>query len=371
METLNALAATCAPAGAERAFHGASVLSTGCPNSAWREVAARALPRSPPVTFVNIGANKGYALLEFMQLWSQHHVSGRHWQERIKAFGRTIPGSSGKGLRGRWSCGTCNDCARPLPAPHTRSSGRAHALELAESNRQLLRHLLLETGLASSVTVYDLAASNVTVETRIPKVRPGDERGALWKNTDCQSSVRSVGDVASSSRALGWPNFFFSNSSRDASSSCDTVQTTTVDDWASSVGLSAIYELMIDVEGSDALVVEGARQLLQRRAISVLSFEVNARGYWAVHPKAKLFRERRTLRRLTQWLADFGYECFFEFGDVLLPITRDCWRESYDARRKWSNVACAHEPSLLSLMHNHTFSGRSAKATIESHGEKA
>ena len=176
METSNALAATCAPAGAERAFHSASVLSTGRPNSAL----ARWQTAPTVACFVNIG-EWCYAL-EFMQLWSQHHDRA--------PLARAHQAHLGVGwLRGRWSCGTCNDCARHYIALGTRGEWRAHALELGESNRQLLRTCCLRW---ASRRVISLRPRSLKRDGRDTHTQgaSGDEREPCGRTPIAQSSVR-------------------------------------------------------------------------------------------------------------------------------------------------------------------------------------
>ena len=63
---------------------------------------------------------------------------------------------------------------------------------------------------------------------------------------------------------------FFHNSSSPSSSSSST----------DSEEVTLIDMLLIDVEGFDALVVQGARHLLKRRAIRVIRFEYNMITPW-------------------------------------------------------------------------------------------
>ena len=61
----------------------------GCSDVPWAEVVAAAVPNRPaPVNYVNVGANKGYRVPEFLALWSQDPVPGymKSWQRRLIAY---------------------------------------------------------------------------------------------------------------------------------------------------------------------------------------------------------------------------------------------------------------------------------------------
>lgn len=151
----------------------------GCPNGSWIEDVASLVPRRSPVTFLNIGANKGYSLVEFMGLWSQRKISAQRWHRAILAFAKAeikaTQGKSGNFLA-FLGCGNCGDCRRALPPPHSRVGGQAHLLELAEGNRRLLRHLIDKFHLGSDVTVHNLAASSKAMRLRHHPIAIGDER---------------------------------------------------------------------------------------------------------------------------------------------------------------------------------------------------
>ena len=46
----------------------------GCPRSTWEEKVAAAVPREPPVHYVNVGANKGYNAVGFLNLWTEARI---------------------------------------------------------------------------------------------------------------------------------------------------------------------------------------------------------------------------------------------------------------------------------------------------------
>lgn len=310
---------------------------SSCPSGAWlAEAAALRADRSAPV-YINVGANKGYSAVEFVLLWSQKNVSGHAWNRALRSF----PGAGGK-LRA-YSCGNCKDCHRQPPPPHRRFGGVAHLLEMAHGNRALLRHTIRATNLTAEVVVHDAAASNESGVMRVPgQMMVGDERNALClpRQRDCTDTVRVVTiddfidhELVQQPRQLGQP--------RGA------------DAWLVS----------IDTEGHDALVLEGMKRTLLARRVAIVQFELSGRGFWSTGGggRTAYARERRSLRHVVGSFETAGYECFWELTDGLLPLSGACWRDDYDAprpRNLWANIACAHEPRVVAMMH------RVASATL-------
>jgi len=182
-------------------------------------------------------ADKGYSTAEFMAQWSQHNVSGAQWRRGIGSWLDTQqPGKNGVLRSG--ACGNCHDCRRDPPAAHARSGGVAHTLELVDGNRQLLRHLSRRFGREREIFVHDLAASNVSREVRARRIPTGDERGSLWSSEADSGCTESCTEL---------------------------VRTTTLDDFFAAQRLRGAYRVLIDTEGSDALVLEGMAQVREAK----------------------------------------------------------------------------------------------------------
>ena len=137
----------------------------------------------------------------------------------------------------------------------------------------------------------------------------------------------------------------FSNAS--GQSACTTgkfgeVQAISVDDFVERhVPGRHVYHVSIDVEGFDSLVVEGMRSILRDKRADVFEFEYKRKGYWN-HPDPG---ELRSLAALVGWVGELGYECFWEAGAQLVPISGNCWRGAF-GNVGWSNVLCTHVPAL-------------------------
>lgn len=120
------------------------------------------------------------------------------------------------------------------------------------------------------------------------------------------------------------------------------VDVRTVDELIAAAALPAPQVLLVDAEGNDARVLEGAALAL--RSTHFVEFEHHLIGAW----------RSSHLRDTISMLDRTGFDCFWQTrsGD-LWRITR-CWDERYEAghplrrdrtMKRWSNVACARRGS--------------------------
>ena len=288
----------------------------GCSRSDWAQTLADAEVQHDPI-FINVGANKGYKIAAFMALWSQHFTTGQMWKKRILQYAAHIS----SGHLHSVSCGVCHDCHEPPPRQHGRTGGQTHALELDSSNRRLLRHLIESFGMDASVRVHDLAASNSTgVVATAPLLNPRTNKSLV-----------------------GYEGHAICTASSCRHRQLEYTRATTLDEFASAHRLRHLYQLSIDAEGWDAVILEGARGLLRSRAISLVEFEFSARkGFWSAAAGA----DQRTLEHTLLWLGSFGYSCFWIVPDGLARASPPCWQPAFEQTR-WSNLLCAHEPKIL------------------------
>ena len=125
----------------------------------------------------------------------------------------------------------------------------------------------------------------------------------------------------------------------------EKIEAITLDEFFRKQGLDQVYHVLIDTEGHDALVLEGARGLLAKRKIALLEFEVNKEGFWS----RKNRRDGRTVLGATARLAEAGYTCFWQTSAGLVPLSGACWRREMEMRR-WSNIVCAHAEAEVALL---------------------
>ena len=256
-----------------------------------------------------MGANKGYNVAEHMGRWSRHAVSAAVWHREVLAYAREHK----RGFLKTYACGNCGACKSAAPPVHARSGGRMHLLELTAANRELLRHLVKVAGLERDVHVHDLAASNASGFIEMRRTMAGDERASLTHG-----------------------------SARKCDGCTERVQVVTLDEFVARQQLGPVYTVSIDTEGSDGKVLEGMDGMLRRRQAAIVEFEVQRSGF----RKA----DGRSLHGALQRLERFGYSCFWQFPDALVPASGECWRERFGQKLRWSNMLCAHEPAVVSRL---------------------
>ena len=329
-ETLQFLQ-TCIPPGTS---HGASVdgciplksrcgalLGEGCPaEELWLAELAARIPRKRPI-FVNVGANKGYGVAEFLQLWTQRGLTNRQWYHHIQHFAKQV----NSGFLMRDACGPCGQC-NPRPAhKHNRDGGIAHALELSGRNRELLRAVASFAHVDDLVHVHQLVGSNATrwmYMRNDSAANYGSELGALCAKPSLKEGCSQA------VRATSLDDFF------DRHIGADT----------------PVYQVLIDTEGWDGLVIEGMRRSLSARRVSLLSFEYTYKGFWSTPATA----DCRSLATLLSWLWRAGYTCFWQGRRHLVPANGPCLDPSLHGDVGWSTLLCAHEPEVLNVLRTFT-----------------
>jgi FkbM family methyltransferase len=298
----------------------------GCSSVLWAERLAEALPRTAPVTLVNVGANKGYRAPEFLALWSDRRFDGhlRGWQRHVIAYAKEQHSSQ----LTRYSCGNCNDCRASSPSPHKRTGARVHLLEIAPVNQALLRYVVGASGVGDVVTLHDVGASNVSSHVPIGRDTPvGDERQGILGVKKAKRFARSNASIE--------------------------VAVVALDDFLAAQRLQHVYHVAIDTEGWDALVLEGMHATIARRAVSLIEFEVSRAGFWG-----RFNPERRKITDALDKLEDAGYACFWELPSTMIPASRACWRPP---NVPWSNVVCAHEPEMVAALDELSFAAYTAR----------
>jgi len=276
--------------------------------------------------FLNIGANKGYAIADFVQRFAPGdksacetcNVTYYQWYEQLQEL------EKGKMKRSKLElaklCGVCSDCTtrRPPAVPHRhaqRSNIRVLAVELLQSNARRLESLFKHFGVAGEV-IY-AAASNTSGVARISENEENNEQN-------------SIVDGAAS-----------------GTSSLTELPLVTVDALLNERGISRVDLLTIDTEGHDALVLEGAMEALRSRRVRLVEFEYHGCGMWASSSGSgrSLHTTLDTLHRHA------GFKCFWQ-GDAkpaphganssLVAVDSGAaWCEAYEFRG-WSNLICAH-----------------------------
>ena len=244
---------------------------------------------------LNIGANKGYNLAEWMQRYSSADVTNRKWHQLMK--------KSASPPCALQCCGVCLVCHRKRISQVADAAGRLqlHAFELQPSNEQMLRQLVALTG--APVEVHGEAVSNVTgvVYTR-DSGSPGYESVAAMRAPAPRTLVRNV---------------------------------TTVDAFIAARRIERVALASIDTEGWDGYVMRGMTGALRRKAVDVVEFEYMRA--WKRH-----FGETALADTLA-WLDSFGYTCFWQGNSgALAQASSGCWIDAFQQRisHRWA-VSCS------------------------------
>jgi len=178
--------------------------------------------------------------------------------------------------------------------------------------------------MADLISIHDLAGSNVTQRMAMPgrllpsasKSRYGFEISAL-----CRAGERGC---------------------------TEPIEAIALDDLFGRIaGAGPIYQVVIDTEGWDGLVLEGMRASLIARRVAIFSFEYTYKGFWASKDRSSC----RSLSALLTWVGDAGYECFWQTKRHLVPASGACLSPASHGEVGWSNLLCAHEPRALQILY--------------------
>jgi len=277
-------------------------------------------PNSPLVYF-NAGANKGFAVAEFLQRFdgarAANSPSNADWYKSIRAIKPS----------GMFQCGMCAAC-KDAPAPRYSNSSTVSivAFELLKGNHWLLNQLFERHHVPG--VALNVAVSNYTGVAWAPTgVRTGQE----WSSAELGGSAEEHGKKGNGRSRKG----------------LTAVPSITIDGYARKEGLRRIHWLSIDAEGWDALIVEGARQLLEARRVDVLEFEYHSKGMWAASRAAA---DRRDLKAVLHSLDAAGYTCFWQ-GDsgALAQASGAAWCDAFEIRVH-SNLVCSHVPAIVDAL---------------------
>ena len=124
-----------------------------CPGGYWQDAIAPPLAESArrrgggPLTLLNVGANKGYNVAEFLARYWSRYNSHENSAAEPSAGGGGRPNASdwyqtlaSAPVRVKWACGICSACLASPPAARPAAAGVAvHAIELEKHNVQALR----------------------------------------------------------------------------------------------------------------------------------------------------------------------------------------------------------------------------------------
>jgi FkbM family methyltransferase len=291
--------------------------SSKCPSDHWQDrLASHVLQHAEIIdpeetlVFINVGANKGYRVAEFLQRYTATGVNATTWYEAIshdKEVARVVH------ARKENVCGACADCLK-----HVRNVGArnvsVHAVDILPANVRLLRHLFNQFRVPGQAWNFAVTNSSL-LSVRIEEFPAGFELASAIPHAD-------------SAWRTGVP-----------------VPSTTIDWFLKAHHIERAHFVAIDAEGWDPLVLEGMSEALSHRKIDVLEFEYHGLGFWNT-VRSENFGEPRQLREVLRRLLGFGYQCFWQGGNgVLAAASGHCWQEAYEFH-DWSNLVCTHRHEM-------------------------
>ena len=261
--------------------------SSQCPGDKWKRNLFPLIETPLPAVGI-VGANKGYAINEFLHTFLQNWtINQTQWQSGSAAY----------------DCGMCRACEAPLfRLANQARSAWVLAVEFATANAQALKEQF-ERFRVPGVIMH--AAGSDTLHTvEEPAGIPLGYEGV---------------HVSAAGSGSTWGNFAWRETWQ--------LPSVTVDFLAKTHMLQHVMLLSIDAEGHDPLILYGANKTLARRMVSVIQFEAHNVGEWQKH----------SLTHVLAYLRQHGFRCFWDLNSgKLMPIVHG----AHTANVPHSNVAC-------------------------------
>jgi FkbM family methyltransferase len=294
--------------------------ASNCPEELWHGPVAQLLvdkARGFKISLVNVGANKGYQVAKFLQLFTRSlSVSNRAWHAALlrvasEKLRRPMTEHS-------MPCGGCKECnATDVKLRSHNLPVHVHAIEALPANAALLREMFDEMKVPA--TLHHFIASNVS--------------GTAYTNF----KWGHTGDELSLFQAYRFGPWIY------------PMPSMSLTDFATAQNLTHIYWLTIDTEGFDALVLEGTYDLLRAHAIDVLEFEYHGLGYW--RPRGS---QSRNIADVVRTLHRLGYACYWNGNSgKVARANGQHWCDKFEIRR-WSNLVCSHLKEVINALDTFT-----------------
>lgn len=233
-----------------------------------------------------------------------------------------------------YDCGWCQDCKTRLQnvtiSPPVANISRLSRLtmigvELNKANIELVKALTdsikKSSSLWNDVVIHTkhAAASNIHGEIFVQRCKAGLEK--------CKMISKNITNLMGT-------NFLRKHYDRIPEITIDSLVEELVSDKILKSTKQTIDILLIDTEGSDALVLEGAKGILSTGSVRMLVFEYHYNCPWA----------NTTLGSVIENLSNLSYDCYFEGQKRVWKLT-GCWDSLWEIRR-WSNVLCLHRGDI-------------------------
>jgi len=295
------------------AFFKIGAMQSHCPQSTWLE-RMREVDGAPDKNVIIVGCNKGFDAMKIYERWDAANVVFRleDWKHKLAKHGMD-------------KCGRCGGCLvddikthgdREKYSRHHLKSPKVFCIEPLPSNFDILQKVYTELkygswhgGQVPSLQLINAAASDTLhpATVKFPKVmEPGQENvGIDFRDKTSIDKLNTGGEMVD-------------------------INTTTVDAITKQYKLDKVDILMIDAEGHDPLILEGAYSTIRRLNVRYVEFENHSVGQWA----------NASIKDSIDAMDDHGFDCYWAGHRQLWPITR-CWSDRYEEHKQWSNIVCA------------------------------
>lgn len=329
----------------------------GCMKQLWMQIIHLQLPYA--TTFIDVGTNKGYESVAFLEFWNPELGLTPHiWHRTLLALFRTKESFQG--------CGTCEDCKDrhlPLLYPFAAMLGSArggdeahrfedHAgtfggrrwrpirifgfdgnVELVNGLKEAIRFVSERPGWLKNRSKWvDPAVLPLHWHVQLGAVTGSCAPGETLDFRQDQGELGGLGDHPE----LG-------------PGAKRSVPCITIDQFVEKQGLEHIDVMKIDAEHWDQEVVRGAMGSLRRGLVGVFLFEYNFPQKPTFHARLEV-SDRPAAALLVDELEAVGYVCYLAGQRFLLRMTA-CWHPNF-RNHHWSNVICVslrHHPGLVHI----------------------
>lgn len=323
-----------------------------CPSGLWH---ARIAPMiaEPEMIMLNVGANKGYNLVEFVQRYTSSASNLTHaaWYARLMAYGCQAQ-----------CCGVCASCRATRIPQQASAKVHLHAFELQPANAQLLRRMVAAADLP--VTVHSTAVSNSSggVVYTSNDIKPGSESfGIVRRHHSTQHVARPVTtvDAFMQEQRIARAHLVSIDTEGARSVPCGMLHLVPFLRIRHVHRISALPPpdmgkpeqhpllcMTASRAGEDPLVLFGMARVLTERRVEVVEFEYNRK--W----KAVL-RSARPMAPVIEWMRERGYYCFWQGNKgALAQLSGTCYREETRNRFGFarSNAVCTHRPDVIAAL---------------------
>ena len=293
-----------------------------CPRETWLEAMAAVSEQPSRLLLINVGFNKGYNFAIWSALFAPWTgINPMNWFQAIDRTD-TYP-------NWREACGKCSDCGIKVNGTKWPFSKTETFVDMIGIDLNFHNIVLNKKTLKFLSEVKDVNFDRINITTilaggsdkegsmLLPTCETGDESCSLTNHDMASASM----NIATNDSVLV-PLITVAKLVHDLESGKKVTKKNSGEDEVN----RKVDILMIDTEGYDPLVLEGAKPLLEQSRIRSIIFEYHGIGPWLNH----------LLQNVVNMMDGYGLDCYFQGNGRLWRLT-GCWDNAYESHW-WSNV---------------------------------